>query len=169
MIYQPETIEPVAPLTGALLYPLAEILELARGIVQNLERHHKILLVAAQERQDDEEEAIQLNNLVDIGLTVWAIDPVRWKESVEANNPYHEWTEQELNILLHERKAEEGLLGLCRIPRAEFVIQAAIERRKEKRGLAPPDDPFWRKEDALMNLLQFFSNWSNAGLFVSTT
>jgi hypothetical protein len=77
MIYQPETIEPVAPLTGAVLYPLAEVLELARGIVHNLERHHKILLAAAQERQDDEEEAIQLNNLVDIGLTVWAIDPVR--------------------------------------------------------------------------------------------
>jgi hypothetical protein len=121
MIFQPEAVEPVAPFTGAILYPLAEILELARGIVQNLERHHKILLGSAQDRDDDEEEAIQLNNLVDINLTIYAIDPVRWKETVEENNSYHVWTELELEGLLHPRKAEEGLLGLCRIPRAEFV------------------------------------------------
>jgi hypothetical protein len=121
MIFQPEAVEPVAPFTGAILYPLAEILELARGIVQNLERHHRILLSAAQDRGDDEEEAIQLNNLVDINLTIYAIDPVRWKETVEENNSYHVWTELELEGLLHPRKAEEGLLGLCRIPRAEFV------------------------------------------------
>jgi len=120
-MFQPEPVEPVAPYTGAILYPLAEILELARGIIQNLERHHKILLRAAQDRGDDEEEAIQLNNLVDINLTTRAIDPVRWKESIEENNPYHVWTERELEELTHPRKAEEGLLGLSRIPRAEFV------------------------------------------------
>lgn len=166
MIFQPEPIEPVAPFTGAILYPLAEILELARGIIANLERHHRILLREAQDRMDDEEEAIQLNNLVDISLTVYAVDPLRWKGTVEENNPYHVWSEKELDGLTHPRKAEEGLLGLSRIPRAEFVIQAAIERRKEKRGIPPSDDPYWRKEDALMNLLQFFSNWCNAGLFV---
>lgn len=184
MIFQPEIVEPVAPFTGALLYPLEEILDLARGIVHNLEKHHKILLSSAQDRSDDEEEAIQLNNLVDINLTIYAIDPVRWKEAHEVNNPDYEWTTAELEGLTHPRKGEEGLLGLCRIPRAEFVsihtissvsspadlllqvIQAAIERRKSKRGIAPSDDPYWRKEDALMNLLQFFSNWSSGGLFV---
>ncbi|KAG8753053.1 hypothetical protein FRC14_006479 [Serendipita sp. 396] len=166
MIFVPEPIEPVALFTGAVLYPLAEVLELARGIIANLERHHRILLQVAQEQQDDQEELIQLNNLVDINLTIYAVDPLRWKESVEENNPYHVWSEKELEGLTHPRKAEEGLLGLSRIPRAEFVIQAAIERRKTKRGIPPPDDAYWRKEDALMNLLQFFSNWCNAGLFV---
>lgn len=72
-----ETPSPVAPFTGALLYPLAEILELARGIVHNLERHHKNLLRSAQDRGDYEEEAVQLNNLVDIGLVLGAVDPMR--------------------------------------------------------------------------------------------
>ena len=121
MIFQPEAVDPVAPYTGAILYPLQEILELARGIVQNLERHHKILLKSAQDRGDDEEEAIQLNNLVDINLTIYAIDPIRWKEDKEEDNPDLEWTATELEGLNHPRKAEEGLLGLCRIPRAEFV------------------------------------------------
>jgi hypothetical protein len=136
-----ETPEPVAPFTGALLYPLAEILDLARGIVHNLERHHKILLRAAQEREDDEEEAIQLNNLVDIGLTLCAVDPiqwvqntaigaantltlfsVRWKESMEEERGgQYDWTPEEVEALTHPRKAEEGLLSLARIPRAEFV------------------------------------------------
>ncbi|KIM26597.1 hypothetical protein M408DRAFT_330537 [Serendipita vermifera MAFF 305830] len=166
MLFEPEVVEPVAPFTGAILYPLDEILELARGIVKNLKRHHNLLLCAAQDRTDYEEEAIQLNNLVDINLTIAVIDPLAWKESIEEENPGHEWGPAEVERLSHPRKAEEGLLGLCRTPRAEFVIQAAIERRKSKRGLAPPDDPYWRKEDALMNLLQFFSNWSNGGLFV---
>ena len=121
MIFQPEPIEPVAPFTGAILYPLAEILELSRGIIANLERHHRNLLQQAQDRLDDEEEAIQLNNLVDISLTIYAIDPLRWKETVEENNPYHVWSEKELDGLTHPRKSEEGLLGLSRIPRSEFV------------------------------------------------
>ncbi|TDL14971.1 hypothetical protein BD410DRAFT_796823 [Rickenella mellea] len=169
MTTRPPPIEPVAPYTGKIRYPLDGLLDLARSIIHDLERHHRSLLEAAREADNEDGEAEEIDNLTDIDQSMFALDRLRWKARVEADSPGYEWSASDVEGFNDPSAGEEGLLTLGHTPKAAWVIGRAIERRKEKRGAPPLTDASWNKEDALLDFLLFLAKYNHVGLFSSAT
>ncbi|TDL15483.1 hypothetical protein BD410DRAFT_108524 [Rickenella mellea] len=162
---KPPPMEPVAPYTGTIQYPLNALLLLARSIVKDLEQHHRTQLDAARAVNNEDEEADALDNLMDVDQTMFAIDRVAWRARVELDDPGHKWSDKEFQEFNDISVAEDGLLTLGRVPKSAWVLGQATERRKAHRGSPPESDPIWSKEDALIDFLMFLTNYNVAGLF----
>ncbi|KAF5380201.1 hypothetical protein D9615_006176 [Tricholomella constricta] len=155
------TPQPVAPLVGTLRYPRDALLTLARQIVRDYEKDTTAKLHATK---DDDLEGELSDNLGAIWLTRTKIDPAKWHEELEKRSPGSKASPAEIKQF--ERESEQCLLDLGAMRYSnQWVMEEAIKRRKAVRGKAPPTDAAWKKEDALLDLLFFFSRESHQGLF----
>ncbi|KAJ7586582.1 hypothetical protein C8J56DRAFT_945365 [Mycena floridula] len=142
---------PPATLDGCLHYPASSLASLARKILGDLEKHYLVMMDAAPSEFES--------------------DIIR---------EYLEETRDTLRDMKREGgsavDAEQALLNIGYMPKADSVFSHAIQLRQKTRG-DPPDDQLedweksqrnaWWKEDMLLNFLLFVSSGAggNAGLF----
>ncbi|TDL22390.1 hypothetical protein BD410DRAFT_748639 [Rickenella mellea] len=158
-------LEPVAPYSGTLRYPAAALLDLARSITRDLERHHRALLDAASEADNDDDYAEEVDNVVDLDGVMFTFDLLRYKARMETDNPNCKWEERHIQDFNDPNIGERGLITMGKAAKVEWVMGRAIARRKEVRGPPPASDPSWKNEDALLDFLEFLSRANHVGLF----
>jgi len=156
----PPRIEPIAPLTGTVHYPLDALLALAKLIIKDVHAHHTALRDAADDVDDEDTSAEEGYNIAHIYTALIQVDP-----HLPPSMNDEEVTEAARRWVEDPRSAERGLLELGLVGTIGWVIDEAVARRKSMRGAPPPDDPSWSTEDALLDLIQFLSKSNHAGLF----
>jgi hypothetical protein len=114
-VIRPTPIEPAAPYTGTLRYPIHALLSLARSLVASVESHHRGLFDAANARDDDDAFSTEADNLMDVDSLLYAIDRPRYRARVEKDSPGMVWTEIDLQDIKNPSYAESGLFTIGRL------------------------------------------------------
>lgn len=105
-------VDPPAPYTGTLRYPLEALITLARTIIKAQEDHHIALRAAAEAAEDEDEEEEQSQIMFDISQASSALDGTRWKANAEAVRPGIKWDPNSLRHFEDPRGAEKALFRL---------------------------------------------------------
>jgi hypothetical protein len=111
-VIRPSAIEPAAPYTGTLRYPIHALLSLARSLVASVQGHHRQLFDAANAVDDDDAYATEADNLMDVDSLLYAIDRPRYRARIEKDSPGMVWTEIDLQDINNPSYAESGLLTI---------------------------------------------------------
>ncbi|KAH8831934.1 hypothetical protein DL96DRAFT_1589444 [Flagelloscypha sp. PMI_526] len=162
-------IEPLAPMEGSIRFPGPALVVLARSILTDLKAHYTKLGESPPSSDNEDEDA----------------EPVDTPESDD-----RQWAREDAyhthNCL--ERLGEEGsvdvgveaqkqLLTIGDQTKADYIVKAAADLRRETRGEAPESElgiplfrkPWW-KEDTLLDLLVFLAeNPNRACLFEASS
>lgn len=149
----------IAPMTGTVHYPIDDLIALAKLIIKDLRAYHISLRDAADDIDDEDtsvEEGYIISYIYSILIQVEPPPPPTSQEDV---------TEFERRWREDPRSPERDLLSIGSMGNSEWVIKEAVTRRRSTRGTPPADDSDWRKEDALLDFIQFLAKPNHAGLF----
>jgi hypothetical protein len=119
----PQAVEvPTYSLTGRMRYPKDALLDMAKLILRDLIQHKRQLLAEA----DDEEKELELvDELVDIKLSMHALDVLGFRDACDANSPNLPSDPSSLKLFDDfETHEEEMLLRLGRVKNAHYVCHA---------------------------------------------
>jgi hypothetical protein len=111
-VIRPPPIEPAAPYTRTLRYPLDVLLSLARSLVASVQSHHRELFDTASATDNDDASAEEADNLMDVDSLLYAIDQPRYRARIEKDSLGMVWTEIDLQDVHDPSYAESGLLKI---------------------------------------------------------
>lgn len=156
------TSTPYFTLDGQVRLPSSALLSVACICIRSLHSHYETRRRSCEAANDEDGEVNTTESLGDVEHTVRAIDPPFWQELLSRRlKPNDIPAQPEID----ERQRVSNLFALGTIPKAEFVIAEAVQRRREAREESM-DRSEAAKEDVLLDLLIFLaSKRERAALF----
>jgi hypothetical protein len=112
----PPHVEPIAPLTGIVRYPLDALLTLAKLIIKDVHAHHNGLRIAADDANDEDTSLEEGYNVANVYTALLQVEPLlpSWLDEKDVTEVERRWVED-------PRSAEKGLLALGRVGKIGWV------------------------------------------------